>query len=175
VSLTRDSRRAAEGAEARILPAGRQRPLGASSAAGGSESAFATRRFGQVVAFHPFDSFVAGNHYLGDAVARMDFEGFAAEVLQDDTDLTAIAGIDGGGTIRQRDRMLQGQSTAWPDLGLEARRELDGQTSRDQLRIARRERHGFDGVQVHTCVFVGPVGVARNDGVVAQFTNFQSV
>ena len=102
----------------------------------------------------------------------MDFERIAAEVLQDHTDLAAIAGVDGCGAVRERDRMLQGEAAAGTDLRFETGRQFDTEAGRDQLCFARRERCRFDCVQIHAGVFSRAVGIAGNDGVFPEFADF---
>ncbi len=125
--------------------------------------------------FHPLDRFVAGDHHLRDAIAGMDFERFAAEVLQNDADLAAITWIDGGGAVWQGDGMLQSESAAGANLRFETGGQFDGKAGRHKLRFVRREGDCFDGVKVHAGIFFGAVGVAGNDGVFTQAPDLQSV
>lgn len=124
---------------------------------------------------HPFDGFVAGDHHLGDAVAGMDFEWLAAEVLEDDADFTAIAGIDCCRAVGERDRMLQSESATRADLRLEARQQFDRQTGWNQFRFAGSEGDRFDRVQVHAGIFFRTMRVAGNDRIIAQTSDAEAV
>src|SRR5687767_711485 len=71
----------------------------------GAESARAAPRRIRLC-FLPLNRFVAGNNQLGNTVARLDGVNIFSEVDQDHANLAAIAGIDGTGCVRYRDRML---------------------------------------------------------------------
>ena len=70
----------------------------------------------------------------------MHLVGLAAEVQQNDADLAAIAGVDGGGAVGQRDRVLQRQTAAGADLRLVAGRQLDRQSGGHRPRHAGLEQ-----------------------------------
>ena len=61
--------------------------------------------------------------------------------------------------------MLQREAAAGPDLRFVAGGQLDRESGRHQLRLARRERDGFDAVQVHPGVLFGTVRVTRDHRV----------
>ena len=73
----------------------------------------------------PFDAFVACNDELRDAVAIVDREGRVGEVGENDTDLSAVIGVDRAGRVQYSEAVLNGQPAAWADLRLIAGWEFE--------------------------------------------------
>ena len=61
--------------------------------------------------------------HLRHALTVVDGEGLLREVDEQHAHLAAVVCIDGAGAVQHGDAMLQGQSAAWPHLGLVARRQ----------------------------------------------------
>jgi len=89
----------------------------------------------------------------------MYFVGSLAEIDQDHLDLAAIAGVDGAGSIGDRDRALQGQSAPGPHLCFEAWRDLNREPCRHGFRNVRLQYRTFDGAQIHSGIFQRSVRV----------------
>ena len=73
----------------------------------------------------PFDALVTRHDHLRDAVAIVDRERRVGEVGEDDTDLSAIIGVDRAGRVQDGDSVLDGQPAVWADLRLIAGWEFD--------------------------------------------------
>lgn len=109
----------------------------------------------------PFDGFITSNDHLRNAVTGLYAVGFAAEIQQNDFDFAAVAGINGGWSIRQRNRVTERQTAARANLCFKAWRELDGQTSGNKGWNIGNQLDGLDGTQIHAGVFGGAMGIAR--------------
>jgi len=68
---------------------------------------------------------VTRHDHLRDAVAIVDRERRVGEVGEDDTDLSAIIGVDRAGRVQDGDSVLDGQPAVWADLRLIAGWEFD--------------------------------------------------
>ena len=148
----------------------RRPPTHASLAAlpsGRSESRWPARGIAQF-SFFPFDGFIAGDDHLGDAVAGVYLVILFSEVQQDHADFAAIAGIDGGRTVRQRNGVFERQAAARADLRLMAGRQLNREAGGYELRNAWFECHLFGRAQIEARVFQRTVRVLGQISFVAQ-------
>ena len=62
---------------------------------------------------------MAGDDHLGNPFSGNNLEGRVRQVHEDDTDFTAVIGIDGAGGVQDRDAMLEGKAAAGPHLRFE--------------------------------------------------------
>ena len=97
-----------------------------------SEAACATLSLFQNIRLLPLCLFVAGDDHLCDAVAIIDGEGHIGQVDEDDTDLTAVVGIDGAWGVQHRHTMFDGHPAAGTHLRFHACRQRHEQTRRHQ-------------------------------------------
>jgi thymidylate synthase ThyX len=115
----------------------------------GSEPSRASHRFIQV-RFCPLNGLIARDNHLRDPVAFFNPVRLAAQIQQDDFDLAPIAGIDSGGRVWQRDRMLQREPASRSNLRFIAGGQFDRQSGRNQLRNACFQHYGGDGAEIHS-------------------------
>src|SRR5581483_6537766 len=98
--------------------------------------------------------------------------GLPPEVEKDDPNLSTVARVDRGRAVGQRDRVLERQAAARPDLSLVARRQFDAEPGRHQSRNSRLESDGFHGAQVETGVIRRAMRISRQAHVLAKSVYF---
>src|SRR6185437_8998075 len=107
----------------------------------------------QGIGFAQQHRFRPAHDELGDARAARHRKRLPSVVNEQNPDFAAIIGVDGSRRVEHGDALFQRQPRARPDLALEARRQFDRESGRDQRPLARRQdargvvRHGGDEVQ----------------------------
>ncbi len=96
----------------------------------------------------------AGDHQLGDPHAAADDKRLAAEIDQDDLNLSPIIGIDGSRSVKDGDAVADGEARTRPNLAFAARRQGDREPGWNHGASARRDGErrvgGHGGVQIET-------------------------
>ena len=96
-----------------------------------AKAAAAARRLVEGVHGLPFHVLTARHDELRDTAATVDRERRIGEVGEDDTDLSAVIGVDRSGRVQDGEAVLDGQPAAWADLRLTAGWEFDADPGGD--------------------------------------------
>ena len=115
----------------------------------------------------------AGDDQLGDPHAAADDKRLAAEIDQDDLDLSAIIGVDGSRSVKDGNAVADGKARTRPDWPFAARRQRDGNAGRDhRARRPARSRPacsaGTAAMQIETRGKRALIGRQRQVGAVRQ-------
>src|SRR5215204_6460542 len=82
---------------------------------------------------------IAREYHLRDALAMHDASRDRGVVAHDDHPLLRVIGVDGAGSVRNGQRMLERLAAARPDLRLDVVRQPRSKAERDEGHLPRRE------------------------------------
>jgi hypothetical protein len=99
--------------------------LGPPSSPGMTESTFAPPAILEPIGLDDLHANDGSENDLRDTIARLDGQGLAAQVNQDNPKLAAIVGVDCSGRIHQRQTFAEGAATARTHLTLVAARDFN--------------------------------------------------